>query len=348
MAQSKKSWLKLLPGLVVSGLSLAGLLYLVDVKRLAEALRLADYRMVALIFPTTLLWLLVRTVVWRTLLQEKATFSQVFFTLNEGYLLNNLLPFRLGEVGRAYLLSRKASIGSAEPLGFMQVFSTIIIERALDVAMAAGLLLCTLPFVVSEALGGRVDWALEAALAAGGLVVIGLGALYLLARYRVQAQAIFERSVSRWAFLRNFGARQLSAFLAGLAVLTDFRRFLRAVAWMAVNWAGAMLQYYLLLRAFFPDPTLLWVAFTLGVVALGVAAPSSPGAVGVMELAMVGALSAFGLDRSSALAAALVAHIANILITGLLGVYALARDGLTLSGLYRQVQRLTPDTTPTS
>jgi hypothetical protein len=67
-----------------------------------------------------------------------------------------------------------------------------------------------------------------------------------------------------------------------------------------------------------------------------------------MELAMVGALSAFGLDRSSALAAALVAHIANILITGLLGVFALARDGLTLSGLYRQVQRLTPDTTPTS
>ena len=44
-------------------------------------------------------------------------------------------PVRLGEVGRAFLLSRKAN------LGFLQVFSTVLIERAMDVALAAGVLL---------------------------------------------------------------------------------------------------------------------------------------------------------------------------------------------------------------
>ena len=53
-----------------------------------------------------------------------------------------LLPFRLGEIGRALILSFKAS------LRFMFVFSTILIERAIDVAISAGLILVTLPFVV--------------------------------------------------------------------------------------------------------------------------------------------------------------------------------------------------------
>jgi uncharacterized membrane protein YbhN (UPF0104 family) len=113
----------------------------------------------------TLLWLVVRAFAWRTLLQDKATIGQVFISLNEGYLLNNVLPFRLGEVGRAYLLGRKAG------LDFWFVLSTVVLERALDLLLAAGLLLSTLPFVVGA------SWARQAAVAAGGLVVLGLAVL---------------------------------------------------------------------------------------------------------------------------------------------------------------------------
>ena len=58
---------------------------------------------------------------------------------------------------------------------------------------------------------------------------------------------------------------------------------------------------------------------------------------------MVGALSVFDLDASTALAAALTAHMANYLITGIIGVYALAQDGLTLTGVYKNVQDISPD-----
>jgi hypothetical protein len=80
--------------------------------------------------------------------------------------------------------------------------------------------------------------------------------------------------------------------------------------------------------------------FSLGVAALGIAAPSSPGAVGVLELSIVGALSLFGLDASVALALALTIHVIQYLITGLLGSYALAKDGDSLMDLYRRVRRL--------
>ncbi|MGB6423127.1 MAG: hypothetical protein WBF05_14940, partial [Anaerolineales bacterium] len=61
------------------------------------------------------------------------------------------------------------------------------------------------------------------------------------------------------------------------------------------------------------------------------------------ELATVAALSVFGLSTSVALAYALTAHLLNYLITGVLGAYALARDGETISGLYYRLRRIPGD-----
>jgi uncharacterized protein (TIRG00374 family) len=326
--QKTADWKRLLPGLVISAAALIAVFWLADLERLAEAVRLADYRLVILGMFMALIWLLGRGKVWQTLLQEKASFSQVFFTITEGYLLNNLLPFRLGEVGRSFLLSEKAG------LDFWQVFSTILIERSMDLALAAGILLSTLPFVIGA------DWALEAALVTVGIVLAFLVVLYLLARYREWACQQFDRLVKRWTWLDRLGGQRLPAFLNGLAVLTDISRFLRAIFWILLNWGFAILQYYVFVRAFFPQAQFLWAAFSLGVVALGAAAPSSPGAVGVLEISLVGALSVFGLDASTALALALTVRLSNYLFTGILGAYALARDGETLTGVYQRVRKI--------
>jgi glycosyltransferase 2 family protein len=329
-----QDWMKILPGVIVSLLALAVLLYFVDLKRFVQALRMADFRFVLMIFVNSLIFLFIRAIVWRTLLQEKASYSQVFVTLNEGYLLNNVLPFRLGEIGRAFLLGRKAN------LPFFEVFSTIFVERVLDIAMAAGLLLFSLGFVVGA------SWANQAALAALGMVALGIFVLFLLARYSDWTVQMFERLTHRWPSLSAMGSQQLHAFLSGLAVFKDGRRFLRVIFWMVVNWLAIVLQYYCILRAYYPQVEWIWLPFTIGVVALGAAAPSSPGAVGVLELSMVGALSVFGLDPSVALAAAVTAHLINYLVTGSIGVYGLTRDGLTLTGLYKNVRSISAENPP--
>ena len=313
----KRNWRQLAPGILISAAALGLIFYFIDLTRFLNALRLADYRFIALLFAVTIFWLVLRTLLWRTLLKEQASFSQVFYTLNEGYLLNNLLPFRLGEIGRAFLLSKKADIG------FLQVLSTILIERSLDVVMAAGLLLITLPFVV------KTGFAQGAALLTGACVVIGLILLHLLARNQAWSRSHFEILSDRFTFLKRFiKDEQLDAFFSGLDALTNGPRFLKVILLMFANWGWALFQFYVLLRAFFPEPSLLWAAFTLSVMALGIAAPSSPGAIGVLELSIIGALSAFQLDPSMALAAALMAHLSNYIVTGLIGAFALARDGL--------------------
>jgi hypothetical protein len=287
---------------------------------------MADYRLIGLSIVISITWLAVRGLVWRTLLQEKAPFSQVFWTLNEGYLLNNFLPFRLGEIARSFILSKKAN------LDFWEVFSTIVIERALDMTMAISLLFSTLPFVVGA------SWAGQAMTGVSVVVLIGLTVLYLLARNRQWVLTIFGQYSSRWPVLQKIGGGALPAFLNGLAVLTDGRRFLIVILLMVLNWSFSVAQYYILVSAFFPGARVLWSTFTLAVTALGVAAPSSPGAIGVLEGAMVGSLSVFHLDPSVATACAITAHLINYLFTGILGAYALTRDGETLIGLYQRVR----------
>lgn len=331
MSLTRQDWIKILIGAAVSVLALALIVYLVDFRRLAEAVRGANYALIALLFLITVIWLLVRGMAWRALLQHKASFSQVFLTLNEGYLLNNVLPLRLGEVGRAFLLSRKAG------LGFPQVLSTVIIERALDVGYAAAVLLVTLPFVV----GGT--FAKQAAITAGLLVPVGLLALHLLARNQAWVMRWIERLGGRIPILQKLaGNRQVESFFAGLAVLVNVRRFLTVLFWITLNWSIAILQFFVLVRAFFPDAPLLWGAFTLGAMAFGVAAPSSPGAVGVMEAAIIGALALFGIDPSAGLAIAVIAHLTNYLLTGIIGGYAFVRDGLSLPGVFRDLRKIGP------
>lgn len=327
-AAPHQDWRRVALGLIISLLALAAVLYFADFRRMLQALRLANYWLVLLGLLISLSWLVVRASVLRTLLQDKPPYKMVFLTLNETYLINNLLPLRLGEIAGAFLLGRKAG------LAFWQVISSILIMRAMDVAMAVGLVLVSLPFVV----GG--SWAQEAAIGAGLLVLVVFFVLFLLARFREQVLAIFMRMGERWPVLLRLGGNALPAFFNGLAVLTDVRVFLRASGWMLLNWGIAILQYYLMLSAFFPSPSVLWAVFTLGVSALGVAAPSSPGAVGVMELTIVGSLSVFGLDPSTALAYAFTLHIIQYLTTGVIGGYALFRDGESLAGMYSRLRNM--------
>ena len=319
-----------MPGLVISVISLAIVFYLADFGQMLAALRLADYRLILLNGLITLLWLVVRAKVWRTLLQEKASLRQTFWTINEGYLINNILPLRLGEAARAFLLGRKAN------LPFVEVLSTIVIERALDLIIAVGLLLSTLPFVLGA------DWAAQAAIVTGAIVLSGLGMLYLLARRQDWALQQFEKLARRFgsAALLQIGQKQLVGFLNGLGVLTDTSRFLRAIFWMLLDWGIAVGQYYTLLLAFVPEARFLWAGFSLSAAALGMAVPSSPGALGVFEATLVGALFIFGISHSTGLAVALTAHLISYLLTGLLGAFALARDGVSLGSLYNQARHI--------
>ena len=325
MSQFLKNAQRWLPGTIISVLLIAAIAYFVDWSKVLAALRAANYWILAIAVVLSFAWMAVRAIVWRTLLRERAPYLVVFHSLNEGYLLNNFLPFRLGELGRAFLLSRKTD------LKFTEILSTIIIERATDVGFTAAIFLASLPFVVGAAGADRIG------IIIGVLVIIGLLVMYLLARYDRWALDAFHNASARFPAIQRFGGSLLESFLTGLAVLTDGWLFVRFLFWMAVNWAMALLSYYLIISAFFPQAQVTWAMFGLGAAAFGGAVPSLPGAVGTFEGAFGGALTLLSGDRSTSLAVALTSHFLSYLTTIVLGGYALSREGQTLTGIYRQL-----------
>ena len=325
-ATSRNNLWRILPGILVSLLALGVLFTLIDWEIFVAALKQANFRYLLMALPVYIISYLVRSRGWHILLMEEPPYKLVFFTEQAGYLMNNVLPFRLGELGRAALLGRHG-------LGFWRVLSTIVVERSFDLIIAAGLLFMTLPFVV------EIPGARQVALVIGLFVLAGLFALYLLARYQEWILTLFNRLGSRWPRLVEIAYDKIASFLSGLNPLTDFRRFLRVLFWIAGSWGLAIVAHYLILIAFIPEAPLLWMAFSISVAMIGIALPSSPGYIGVYEAAFVGGLAVFGVPYENALAFALVDHVFYVGLTGILGTYALLKEGQSLGELFRRVQK---------
>jgi uncharacterized protein (TIRG00374 family) len=327
MAKFLKDSLRWLPGALVSLVLIAVILYFVDLRAMVAAARSANYAILAGAMGLSFVWLAVRAVVWRTLLRERAGYKDVFFTVGEGYLLNNFLPFRLGEIGRAFLLSRKSG------MHFVEILPTIVIERAVDLVFSAIIFIAALPYVVGASGSEQIG------LAVAVVMTAGLFGLYLLARHRQWAMDAFRKLAVRWKVLGKADSL-MEPFFEGLAVLTDGWLFTRFLFWMALNWVIAIGSYFLMTLAFFPQAEPAWGMVVLSAAAFGGAIPALPGAVGTFEGAIGGALFLLTGNESTSLTVAITARLYNYLNSSVIGGLGLAREGQTLSGIYRQLLSL--------
>jgi uncharacterized protein (TIRG00374 family) len=248
--------------------------------------------------------------------------GRLFNLLNISYLVNNVSPFRLGDVLRAYLCAE------LEQLSVVRALSTVVIERVADTLAIVLLLLVLLPTVslpmqvVRPALGIGL-----AALAAACLLV-------LLALRREWSLAFLDRLSTRLRFLTRTPLRRLLASAVdGLAALGSWRRAVGVLAWSLAIWLGTALQFYAVMQA-----TRLHLPFAaaltvLCLTSLAMVVPSSPGYVGVFEYISVLALSLFAVGREDALGYALVLHGLSYVALAILGAAALWSEGYSYARL---------------
>lgn len=319
------AFVRMLPGLLVTVIAVVALYYFVDLNALKRGFAIADYRWLPLVFVVFFGTLAARAMAWRTILEERASFKESFVVINQAYLLNNVLPFRLGELGRALILSNRAR------LSFWHVISTVVVERVFDLGIAAGLLLSTLPFVVGA------DWARPAALAAIVVVLLGFLMLFFMASNPNRVRQLVGALSQPWPKLQKWLADKLASFLEGLSALRTPARFLKVAFWMLATWACNVGWYYVLMQSFLPGARWLWALFSIAVASLGVALPSSPAYIGVLETALVGSLSLFGVDPSIALAYAVMGHVIYFVITGLIGIIGFWQQGQSLGAVYHRL-----------
>jgi glycosyltransferase 2 family protein len=315
-----------LPGILISLVVIAILAFIVDWSQVLDAFRQIDLRFLFLHGLLYMASVAARAMAARILLENRPTFRDSFLIMMQGYLLNNVLPLRMGELGRAYLLGRKTGTGTFFTL------PAIMIERAYDLAFAALIVIGTLPFVFSD-----VEWARPTALTTLSLVAVGLFSLHLVARFRAPLGAWTHQNAGRIKTVERYILPRIDSFLNGLAVLTSLKSFSTSLGWMALAWLLAIANQYALLLGFLPDAELLYSSFALGISSFGGAIPSAPSALGVYHGAVVVALGVVGVASGIALAFAATHHAMHFIYSGLIGMYAFSREGESLMGIYEKL-----------
>ncbi|NLF01563.1 MAG: hypothetical protein GX601_11365, partial [Anaerolineales bacterium] len=136
---------------------------------------------------------------------------------------------------------------------------------------------------------------------------------------------------------------QLHGFQEGLAALRSPRRAAGLLGWSLVIWACSAGFYFGVLRAFIARPTVVQAVFLTCSIGLGVALPSSPGAMGVFHSVARYALQLpFGVASEHAVAVAFTSHALNYVVMSLLGLAGLLDQNLSLKVLRSSVSASMP------
>lgn len=282
--------------------------------------------------------LVIRAWRWRVIAgpQDRVPLLRMFHLTNLGYMANNLLPMRLGEVLRAGALSARSRVPLSGAL------ATIVLERVLDMAGALGVLLLMLLFqsrLFEVGSAGSVEGLAMLARFRGLLPLLGLltsGALALLAGLVIWRQSFLgrvERLLQRLLPARAAArlVRLVHGFARGLDILrSPWEALLLLALTAALNACylgslGAMIHAYHLgevLPAFQSAPgacLLLLLVF----VSLGYMIPAAPGAFGTVQYFTALAMGLLGAGTEEAMSFALGNHLITWLLLTSLGLVAL-------------------------
>jgi glycosyltransferase 2 family protein len=320
--RSPRTYIGIFIGLSISVIALLLVFHWAGFKALKEALTTIRLPFIFLGLVTFLLSMFFRVVAWRILLQQSVSIWRVFTVLNQGYLINNVLPWRLGEFGRAILLGRRPNLTA------QGVLASIFVERLYDIVIALGFFAALIPFAVGLPGISRSVFFAVAVIASAAF------GLLLLLRY----PQIILRVVDILPGGRDRWGRHFDRFREGLQTIRSPRIVGMSLFFLLTSWFLAGFQYWFVLRSMVPEAQIHWAFFMLTITMLGVTIPSSPGYVGVFEAAGVLALSAFNVPEGQALAATLVLHAMVYVVSSAIGAFAFIGEGEALWRILLQVR----------
>jgi uncharacterized protein (TIRG00374 family) len=242
-------------------------------------------------------------------------------------MVSNIVPARAGELARAYALSHEIP-----RVPFSTSFASLAVDRVFDALIVLMLMFgaMLLPSFPAGAAGS------VARLALGGVVfvVAVVVALYLIVFFPAHIISWYELLVRRVA--PRFEARGravLVSFANGLSVLRSPRRFIAVFWWALLHWLLNALAFWIGFEAVGIRAPFGMALFTQGIIAIGVAVPSSPGFFGAFEFFGKLALGVYGLPQAVALTWAVGFHLLSFIPITLIGAYYFARAGLTFAEL---------------
>jgi hypothetical protein len=301
----------------ISGTFLLLAFHNVDWAGTRRALLGANYVLVLLGAMVGLGGFIVRAFGWKFLLAPVEHLSgwRLFPPVAIGYMANNLLPARLGEFARAYVVGKREGVSKSAAL------ATIVVERlfdALTLLVILAVVSLSLPFAPWVGRGGI--------LVAAAILTLSL-ALALVATKTDWALRVIDFVLR--PFLPGMAVRTkswLCNFVFGLDIKHHYPTFILALACTVLRWTFEACIYLSAIYALRLADQVPILGALVVMVAVNIACmmPQAPGFVGAVQIACVEALGMFGVDRESAVAYSFLVHAAFFLPITLIGIFCLA------------------------
>jgi uncharacterized protein (TIRG00374 family) len=295
----------------------AVLLYLslrkVDWRQVWESISHCDLAWFSLGVVLSFLAYFLRGLRWRVLLNTQARLPvlPVFWANSAGYLGNNVLPARAGE------LIRTAMISSRSHLSKTFVLTTALAERLMD-----AIVLVLSGSIVLRFVPSRPDWLVTVS---SSLLTLGcVAASILISIPFLEPLAI--RTLDRLTFSPRAVQRMeglIEHIAAGVRAFHDPSSFLLFLAYTITIWGIDSLGVTILAQALHMPMSMAVALLLLVGLGVGSALPSTPGYIGIFQFVAVTVLVPFHFTRSQAIAFILVAQAGGLVVTGILGAIGL-------------------------
>jgi uncharacterized protein (TIRG00374 family) len=318
-----RRFIRPLAGFLVAAACLAWLLHDVPPR---EALKVTDnirWTWVAAAVAFDILSYICQGWRWRLLLKPIGEISlwRATQAVYVGLFTNEMLPMRLGEVSRVYLVSRWM------PSTFTSVLPSVVVERFFDavwLALSIGLMAVFVP--LPPDLVGAGDTLGVAVLLA---TVVFLGVVYLKRKEKPRHDVAEPQGSS---LIRRI-KRLLNNLESGIRRIGPSKSFFLSFAVSALILLGQILAFWLTMRACRLELPLMAGAVVLLVVRLGTAIPNAPANLGTYQFFVVVGLAIFGVDKALATGFSFVVFLILTVPLWLIGSLALSHSGMTLSSI---------------
>lgn len=319
--------LKVWVGLIISAAAIYLSLHKINYQILWASLKTLDIFFVLPAIFIQLTCFFFKGAAWKFLLyptRRDVPLSATISVLTIGLMVNNILPAKMGELARAYLLGEK------EKMPKSLVLSTVGVEHLLDIIVLLFFLLLLLPGV------NLPDW-----LRVTGTAV-GLGALILIFLIFIVMRR--EEDFLNWIFrmgkflpakMQAKGQSLITNFVQGLRVVTG-RYLLYALAMLVPMWVMSALFAYLIMSSFSLALPFKAAVMVVIFVAFGKIIPSSPSALGTYHYLVILVLTSFQIGKEVALSYAIILHALASLVEIFAGLAALLAGNISLGKITRR------------
>lgn len=326
--KSRRFWL----GLIVSAIFLTLFFWRVDPSETWVALGDANYWW---LIPAVLAYFVAvafRSVRWHFLLMpmKSVPSNRLFPIVVIGYMANNLLPIRLGELVRAFFVGQKEGISKSGAL------ATILVERLFDGVFLILVALIVWPFLpVADLLS---DFGESTSIPQMALVLIitipfllVLGIFFAAALFRPFGDKVVNGLlVVIPGRLKSPAKELMGGFIDGLAALRHPKRVTVAMLLTAPVWLAEAAMFLLIAQGFRIHEGFHGMLLVTSTSNLATSLPSSAGGIGPFEYATRITLESFGVVAELAAAYAIVLHVALLVPVTILGFYFLWSGNISL------------------